>query len=203
MPGPLAKIVLVVSDKGRLSMTNSIAKTITTAAIAVTLGMGAVSMSSTARADDFRGSTMHDGGMRGGDRMGGDRMRGGRGMAGGLAAGLLGGLIVNAISTAYIEDSTDHNSETCVHVGACHVHVYDDGAGTKTVTVVKPPKLHRTNCKNGRCTPTPYGNYQLWTYEDANHNTYAQITDQNGNPVNTGAPGGQIGVGGTTYTIIK
>jgi len=185
-------------------MSKTIRNTFATAFVALTLGSGFIAASIPAQAGDIRDTGMRDGGsstMRdGSDR--GMRDGGGRGMLGGLGAGMLGGLLANAISSAYVEDSTDHNSETCIHFGACHVHIYDDGAGTKQVEIVKPPKLHRTNCAGGRCTPVKYGNYLLWTYQDANGNNYAQVTDQNQNPVNTGAPGGQIGIGGTTYSII-
>ena len=183
-------------------MSRNIRNTFATTIAALTIGAGVIAASIPAQADGAKdGGIMRDGGNNivrdGGDRMrgGGDKMRGG------LPMKLLGGLLGD-ISSAYMEDSTYGNSETCIHVGPCHVHIYNDGAGTKKVEIVKPPKLRRTGCKDGRCKPVKYGNYLLWTYTDGQGNNYAQITDQNQNPVNTGAPGAQIGVGGTTYTII-
>jgi hypothetical protein len=122
---------------------------------------------------------------------------GGMGIGTGLAMGLAAGLFAGGLSYGYIQDPTYRNSETCIRFGACHVHVYNNGAGGQEVQIIKPPKLHRTGCRGGRCTPVRYGNYLLWTYSDGAGNQFAQITDANQNPV--GVPAGSV-VGG--YTII-
>ena len=141
---------------------------------------------SPAQAGEMMGGMRGDGGMMGG------------GLGAGLAAGLVGGLLIGAVSHSYIEDPSDGRREDCYKFCGVHIHT-SNIPGAKPIELVKRPRLHRVGCAGGRCAPVRYGNFNLWPYQDANRNNFAQITDQNGNPVNTGAPGGQI----NGYTIIR
>ena len=152
--------------------------------------------SQSAQAGEMGMHGMHGNGMRPGGMMRdhGSRMGG----SGALAAGMLGLGVLSAISSASIEDPNSGDRKGCINVCGVHVHT-SNMAGDPPVQVVKPSKLKRVNCANGRCKPIPYGPYTLWPYEDANGNKYAKLTDADGNNVDTGS--GPAKVNG--YRIIK